>query len=652
MPSMNGPGTVKSKWRTSHPRWVDCVLLTIVAIAFTYPCIRRGLPDGHDTQIHINYQHWFDRQIDQGDRYPRWMPYINSGLGGGIFFAQYPLPYYVAWGFGKIVPNHWGDYLETRSQGLALALATVLAALFAYAWCATFCDRFTSVLGAIIYLTLPYSLSVDLYMRVAIGEYWALCFLPLTFYFIERMAAGSRRAVPGLAVAFALVTVAHLLTAVLLAPILIFYSVLRVERGHRLMAAGQTICGMALAMGLAGVYTMPFLVHRHFMHPENYLLRGARYSPFTEMFSYNKLTFATWPPKLHQLARAARVVAFIIAGFVGAVWYRSRKAPSALPRLLLAIVSIAILVRASLAGHFPHAGGEVAGALPPTPYIVFLRSQLFVYTFLTLEAALVPYWAVQNPRNQKLANILITLALGSYIMMTSWSQIVWRSIHFLSYIQFPWRLNAFLLIATTGLAALAISDLRGSLPRRKIAGGLIALSLWGLVAVQTLRGGDLIHAFRSHESYTLTVKKDAALMIYAQADPNQAWLVKPAADEGVHVALENGSGSATVDSVEPRRIRIAAHCETPCTLQIGQFYYPAWRARIDSGDVDLHAGLPAGLMETSLPAGDHHLILELPFGWSERAGIYLSLATLCLVGFLFIRGAPFGAVSKIENPIG
>ena len=68
-------------------------------------------------------------------------------------------------------------------------------------------------------------------------------------------------------------------------------------------------------------------------------------------------------------------------------------------------------------------------------------------------------------------------------MMTSWSLMVWKSVHFLWNIQFPWRLNTFLLAATAGLAALAISGLRTMPLRRGLAGALVALGIWGVVAV-------------------------------------------------------------------------------------------------------------------------------------------------------------------------
>jgi hypothetical protein len=617
--------------------WAHVALLIVIATAITYPCIRRGLPAGHDSFTHLNYQHFFDAQIAQGERYPRWMPGLNRGLGGGIFFAQYPLPYYVAWGIGKIVPNRWGARLEARTQGLALVLATMLAALFTYTWCATFSDHLTAMLAAIIYLTLPYFVVVDLYMRASVGEFWALSFLPLSFFFIERVAAGSGRAVSGLAVAFALVIMSHLFTAVLLAPALVAYAIWRTQRGRRALAAARTLAGLGLAIGLAGVYTIPFWVHSRYFHPGNVLLAyGANYCPLSQLFSYNALTFPGPTSGWYLLAVSARVLAIAIAAYVGATWFRTREKRPSLLRFFLALVPIMALVLAATAGCVTSVT-EVHGSLALPLNLIQQRAEIFLCTFLTFEAAVLCHWSIQNPHNKRLANILLILALASYVMMTSWSQIVWKNLHFLWAIQFPWRLNEFLAIATAGLAALAISELRKGSLRRWRAGRIVALAMWGFVAVQS--ACIVIRNSGSSRSIAFDDSMDFARPIYSQVDPRQALLVKPPDDEHIHASLEHGFGFAAITFVQPRSVKVHADCETACTIEIGQFYYPAWRVR-GVADAVMRAGSSGGLMEVSIPAGEHDLDLELPLGWSERFGAWLSLACLLLVLVVAIAGLP------------
>jgi len=637
--------TPHETWAITRPKWVYMVVLVVVAMALTYPCIQRGLPIGHSTITHILYQHYFNEQIAQGDWEPRWIISMNRGLGSAVFYAQYPLPYYVAWGMGKIIPIHWGPYEETRTQGVAMALAAILAALFTYAWCATFADRLTAMLAGIIYLTFPYSLTIDLYLRAAIGEFWALAFVPLCLYFIERMAAGSRRAMPGLAVAFALVIVSHLFTAVLLAPVLVVYAVWRPADGQRVPGTCQVLVALLIATGLGGFYTLPFWAQHRFFHPENFLLtEGANNDPLSQMFSFNAHTFpSTWgnPGRLHMVL-AARLIALVTAGIIGIMLFHSRRERPWWPRVVVGLVAIAALVRAALAGRHVFPSGDVPGAMPLSPYLVEQRAQIFLYSFLTFVTALVCYCSIRNPRYKKLADFLVVLALASYLMMTSWSQGAWKAMHFLWGIQFPWRFNTLLLAATSGLAALAISDLRAEPRRRRLAGAFIAFGLWGVVAVQAARLGNTFSAFRSTASYPFSDVMDSAREIYMQVDPRQALLVQPADDEKAHVSVAQGTGVASVTTVSPRSIQMEARCETDCILQVGQFYYPAWRLRTNPATkAELYPGTPGGLIELSLPAGNYQVVLEIPHDLPERLGTLLSLTCLLVVIGFAITGTPF-----------
>ncbi len=627
------------------PAWLHVAVLVVIAMALTWPCLRRGLPTGHSTILHIVYQHYFNAQIAQGDWYPRWIISMNRGLGGGVFYAQYPLPYYVAWGIGKIIPNHWGLYEETRTQGLAMVLAAILAGLFTYAWCATFANRLTAMLAAIIYLTFPYSLTIDLYLRAAIGELWALAFLPLSLYFIERIVAGSRRALPGLAVAFALIILAHLFTAVLLAPILLAYALWRATGGRRVLATCQVLAALLLATGLAGVYALPFLAQSRFFHPDNFLLtEGANHSPLSQLFSFNAYTFPnTWerPSWLHFVL-AARLIALATAAIIGFVLFRLRRERSQWWRLVLGLVAIAALVRAALAGRHVFPQGDVSGAMQLSPYLVEQRAEIFLYTFLTFVAASLCYWSLRKSERNRLADFLMVLALGSYVMMTSWSQAIWQHAHFLWGIQFPWRFNAFLLVATAGLAALAISRLRTASLRRAVTGALIAVGIWGITAVESARMGNTVSAFRSTVSYPFNDVMDSAREIYMQVDPRQALLVKPPDDEKVHVTLERGSGVASVTSVLARSIEIEVRCSTDCILQVGQYYYPTWQVHATPAvNVKLYPDSPGGLMDLSLPAGEYHLVLDTLPDLSERLGAWQSLVCLILVMVIAITGVPF-----------
>jgi hypothetical protein len=111
------------------------------------------------------------------------------------------------------------------------------------------------------------------------------------------------------------------------------------------------------------------------------------------------------------------------------------------------------------------------------------------------------------------------------------------------------------------------------------------------------------------------------------------------------VIVTTGQGRAKVNMVRSRLIELDAACDSDCTLQIGQFYYPAWRARLtrSGAEIPLRAASPGGLMEISLHPGDDAVRIELPRDWSEQIGPWISLASLSFVIVLALRDKPRNA---------
>ena len=589
-------------------------MLVLVAMALTYPMLVRGLPDGDDRQPHLEYQHFFNEQMAHGDVYPRWMPGLNRGRGSGIFLVQYPLPYYVAWGIGHLTPNQWGVYTETRTQGLGIVLATILGGLFTYAWCTSLTNRLTATIASIVFLTLPYFLSIDLYMRVAVGEFWALAMIPLSLYCVERRASRPRRSMAGLGLAFALVLVTHLFTAILFVPVLLAYAVVRSEPTSHFSATLQTAMSLALGIGIAGVYTLPVLAHHGYLHPEKMLVAyGAGLWPLSNLFPYDASLFPTNDPRWKSLSQVAKVLAGVTIILIARAYYRSREGSGAL-RPLLAGISITTLALTLLAAQL-HRLGSVPGAPSLTQFALEQRAQIFICSFLTLDAALLCYWSLSKRTNAGLANFLAGLALISYLMTTRWSLIVWSIVHPIWNIQFPWRFSIFLTISTAGLAALALSELQMQPVRTRVLGSVLAIVVWGMVAVLPAWRGEMRHKFRNTHSVEFERSQDFGLPVYAQVkDAREALDVMPSPDGNVDAVVTSGSGRAQVRLVEGRRIDLHATCESECTVQVGQFYYPTWNAKLMpvSTVVPLRAALPGGLMEISLPAGEHDVALEFP----------------------------------------
>jgi hypothetical protein len=629
---------MKAQVRHALQTGMIVALLVLAAITVTYPFLVKGLPEGHDRPDHLQYQHFFNEQIARGDIYPRWIPGLNQGRGSVIFLAQYPLPYYVAWGIGHVIPNQWGIYTETRSQGLAIVLATVLGALFTYTWCTTFADRLSSTIASIVFITLPYFLSIELYMRVAIGEFWALAVMPLCLYFVELRTARPRTSMAGLALAFALVLVSHLFTAFLFAPVLLTYAAWRVQPGSRFSAIAKSTASLLLGAGIAGVYFVPLLAQHNYLHPEKMLLAyGARLWPLSQMFPYDASLFPIDDPRWKSLSHLSQALAIVIILLILRYCYRQRKELGRFAALL-AVISILILTLTLLAGHLG-AAGNVPGALPLKEFLVAERAQIFLASFLTLEAALLCFWSLQKGAIPGLANCLLLIAISSFVMMTRWSLIIWKIAHPIWNIQFPWRLNVFLAVSTAGLAALAFSELRNrSLPIRAFGVALVLIA-WGVIAFLPAWRGRMRPKYLGTKSVAYERSQDYGLPSYAQVnDPLDALRVRPSSDGSPDAKISSGRGEAQISAIGVRHISLHVSCESACDVQVGQFYYPAWRAKIIPSltEIPLRPAAPGGLMQFSLPSGGYDLLLEFSLGWSERVGVLVSLASLLFAGLILL----------------
>jgi hypothetical protein len=327
-----------------------------------------------------------------------------------------------------------------------------------------------------------------------------------------------------------------------------------------------------------------------------------------------------------------RTVAFAAIAFIGAAGYGSRHKLSRGTHFLLAAISVLLLMAGAIAGHLPFTG-EVAGALPFDSYPEH-RDEIFLCTFVTFEAALVCFWSARTTRGQRLANYLFLVAVGSYFITTSWSQIIWRNFHFLWNIQFPWRFNGLLAVATAGLCALGFAALRTKSAALAVLGYLAAFAPWCLVTTFPLGQG-------SGDMVRFEKDVDPALPVYVQTDPRQAVFVKPPGDKQIHADVIQGDGTVTVESTRSREIELQASCLTGCTVRIGQFYYPLWFASISSAGVrvPLAPEPTSGLMLLTLVPGQYQVTIAMPYTWPERVGAWMSLLSLLAAAALAIGQA-------------
>lgn len=122
----------------------------------------------------------------------------------------------------------------------------------------------SAYVGAILYTFATYR-TIDAFSRFATGEYLAMTFLPLCFYGFYAILSGKNKEWPYLAIGFSFVLLSHVLTAFIIAGILIIIWIFslvfqsnRIEKFKYLVIAGiASICSSA-------IFLFPFIEQRLF----------------------------------------------------------------------------------------------------------------------------------------------------------------------------------------------------------------------------------------------------------------------------------------------------------------------------------------------------------------------------------------------------
>ena len=251
------------------------------------------------------------------------------------------------------------------------------------------------------------------------------------------------------------------------------------------------------------------------------------------------------------------------------------------------------------------------------------------------------------------------MASAAILMMTQLSTPIWLGVPILQKIQFPWRFNAIVSLATTALLALAISSFK-----RRNSGLFKTLTLLGLFFILAWIPGtawavlqaypfhiadqeDVNYKYREIEEqrevpeyyprWNLTM---AELNWEASVDEDE-WdrqlnsrfqsLVQRTGKSKVTVT--EGTGGVNVSSWKPDEIRLQTSTPSGMRIRVSQFYYPNWTAQLNSvpSNINIEPTKPDGLISLSIPSGEHEVWLRLRQGPAETVGEMISLISVVLM---------------------
>lgn len=149
------------------------ILLLILSIPSILPLLSSGFfPIHDDTQVVRVYE--MKEALVDGAFPVRWVEDLGYGYGYPIFNFYAPLAYYIGAFFNLI------GFDSLTATKIMLGLGMIVSGISMYFLAREFWGRTGGILSAVLYVYAPYH-ALNIYVRGAVGEFWAYAFIPLLF---------------------------------------------------------------------------------------------------------------------------------------------------------------------------------------------------------------------------------------------------------------------------------------------------------------------------------------------------------------------------------------------------------------------------------------------------------------------------------------
>ncbi|MGA9381632.1 MAG: 6-pyruvoyl-tetrahydropterin synthase-related protein [Phormidium sp.] len=552
---------------------IHIIGIVIVGFILSIPAIFGGIFEAHDLiAFHLKWSKHFTEQFWTGELYPRWLQNMNAGLGSPAFFFYGPIPYYFSSLFHPFFPN---DSSGWHQLSLSATLALLASGITAYIWLKDITNHNAAFIAAILYMTLPYHFAVDFYVRFAYAEHWSFVWLPLLLYFTRKISTGSKFALVGFAISYALLIMTHLITALIFSIIPISYLLLLTERRQRKRALLYFLVAILLGIGLSAIYLVPAMTTQKYISMVD--MNTGRFFYTNNFLFFSKDFFSS------KFNLYLGIKTILLAGLASGAFFLARQH------------QIAKLRRES------------------------------------------SYWMI--------------IAMSAFLMTLPISKPIWEIFSIIQRIQHPWRFNTILTVATTAILALGISALKK--PINVTTKRTLAITT-SLVAILLLSGGVVAHIYTNPEvlyKYTILEKPlnaNQELNISLDAPEYRPRWVSPEiftaskieelgnSFEQAKIAI--GQGNLSITKWQSRHLVLQTDAITNLWVNIHQFYYPGWTAKIngESRLLPVQPSTPEGLLSLWIPPGKHQITLTLEAGLEERTGQIISvISALMIVFFIF-----------------
>lgn len=529
---------VKIKFHQFTDKWLAvligilCVLLTSLAV------LRSDFFRPHD-YTHAARIVEMQRSLESGEFPVRWSANFGFGYGMPLFNFYAPFPYYLAqvpnWLFGAII-----------SIKFLYIYNAILAFIGMYLLSKEFWGKQGGIVSGIIFSFATYR-AVDLYVRGAIGEVFAMVAIPFALAGIVYIEQRKKGASLWLAISIAVTLTSHNLLGLILLPLLFLFSILlsvistKTAR-EKMEFIKIVVLSVVLGIGLSAFYVLPAYFEKGFTRVEQTITTGD--------FDFHHHFVA-----LRQL--------------VSGKW--------------------------GYGGSVPGLDDGLSFSLGRSALIVAVLSSLVV-------------WIKGSSYSKRLWVVLLFVFSVFTWLTTSKSLWVWEHLSMLRFLQFPWRLLAFshVFLALLGGGVVA---LQGKKTASIIV--VVVLLVFGVAQsrlfVPEVYISDLSPYYRTDAEF---IKNTLSLTLNDYLPPEIVGTHYPVPSNS-RLVISSGDGSVTLIQEKPSSVLAKVNCSATCTLDIHNFTFPGWRAYLNGVSLPLQSQADTATYRLQIPKGDHEVLIRL-----------------------------------------
>lgn len=240
------------------------VILLLLIIPTYLSLIRPGFfPMQDDLQAFRIHQ--MDQCLKDWQFPCRWVPDGGYQYGYPLFIYYSPSVYYL----GEII--HLLGFQFIDAVKILFILGFITSAVFMFTFLKNLFNPLSALVGGVLYSYIPYK-AVDVYVRGAMSEFWALSIFPLVFWSSLMIVRKKEiKYVAWFSLSLGLLLTTHNLMSLIFLPIIsvwilsLFFLEKKWDRFLPLLFGG------ILGFGLAAFFTLPLLTERKFVHIESLL---------------------------------------------------------------------------------------------------------------------------------------------------------------------------------------------------------------------------------------------------------------------------------------------------------------------------------------------------------------------------------------------